>query len=379
MSNNTPENDPRRNSLDGLSDEQTTAQAPTADDGQTPKAKEPELPKPPQRKDAAKGAEPGPYNNAQMDAFRQFVCNPAERERLSNTIDIWDSTPRYSISRQEMNKRRNEYGGLPLLTLHFSYRGQDYVAKIHPAKIEENGKTVEYYPSANEELTEEALRKITVCQGFHEQAPTRSGVSFSLYELRQELAAQGHARSYQQIMQSLTILRRSHIEIRRTDAKGELLVAANYLPSMAAVSREQIDANPNARWVAQFHPLVSRSIDQLAYRQFDYATLMALPTQLARWLHKQLSIKFTFASLFGNPFELYYSTIKRDSNMLNRGREIDNRRDVDEAFAELVKNGVLREVQKRAVIEGKGKVVDVIYYLYPTPDFVKEMKAANKR
>jgi hypothetical protein len=124
---------------------------------------------------------------------------------------------------------------------------------------------------------------------------------------------------------------------------------------------------------------VTRSIDQLAYRQFDYATLMALPTQLARWLHKQLSIKFTFASLFGNPFEMRYSTIKRDSNMLNCQRERDNRCEVDNAFAELVKNGVLREVQKHDVIEGKGKVVDVIYLLYPTPEFVKEAKAANKR
>jgi hypothetical protein len=362
--------------------ETTTAQAPTTDGRQPPKAKEPELPKPPQRKNAAKDPEPGPYNNPQIQRFQKFVSNtPAERERLSNSIDIWDSTPRYSVSRQEMNKRRNEYGGLPLLTLGFSYRSQDYIAKIQPAKIEEDGKTVEYYPSANEELVEEALRKLAARQhqGFHEQAPVRSGVAFSLYELRQELSEQGHARSYQQITQSLTILRRSHIEIRKADGKGEVLVAANYLPSMAAVSREQIDENPDARWVAQFHPLVSRSIDQLAYRQFNYAALMALPTQLARWLHKQLSIKFTFASMLGNPFEMHYSTIKRDSNMLNRGRERDNRGDVDDAFVELVKNQVLREVQKRDVIEGKGKVVDVIYYLYPTPEFVKEMKAANKR
>jgi hypothetical protein len=227
---------------------------------------------------------------------------------------------------------------------------------------------------------EEALRKLAARQqqGFHDKAGARSGVAFSLYELRQELAAHGHARSYRQITQSLAILRRSHIEIRKAGSK-DVLVAANYLTGMVAASREQREQDPDARWVAQFHPLVPRSIDQLAYRQFNYATLMALPTQLARWLHKQLSIKFTFASMLGNPFEMHYSTIKRDSNMLNRGRERDNRGDVDDAFVELVKNQVLREVQKRDVIEGKGKVVDVIYYLYPTPEFVKEMKAANKR
>jgi len=40
---------------------------------------------------------------------------------------------------------------------------------------------------------------------------------------------------------------------------------------------------------------------------------------------------------------------------------------------------VLREVQKRSVIEGKGKVVDVVYLLYPSAEFVREMKAANVR
>jgi hypothetical protein len=341
------------------------------------------LPHPPKKRGKSKkAAEAGAYSNPQLDLFQRFVCGtPPERARLSNTIDVWDSTPRYSVSRQEMNKRRDERGNLPLLTLDFSYQGQAYLAEIQPAKIREGEKVVDYYPSANEELIEDALRKIAARQnqGFFEKAPLRSGVAFTLYELRQELAAMGHTRSYQQILHSLNILRKSHIELRRVDGKEEVVVAANYLPGIAAVSRGQMDEDPNARWVVQFHPLVARSIDQLAYRQFDYATMMALPTQLSRWLHKQLSIKFTFASLFGNPFEMHYSTIKRDSHLLNCSREIDNRCNVDDAFAELVKSKVLREVQKKNIIEGKGKIVDVIYLLYPSREFVKEAKAANAR
>jgi hypothetical protein len=341
---------------------------------------EPKLPAPPKK---GGQAEYGPYNNVQMDLFQNFVCNtPLERERLSNSIDIWDSTPRYSISQQEMNKRRDERGNLPLLVRHFAYRGQEYVIEIQAAKIREGeDKVVDYYPSANEELVEEALRKIAVRknQGFHEKAPMRSGVAFSLYELRQEMAQAGHARSYRQLVQSLNIMRKSHIEMRRADGKGEAMVAANYIPSIAAVSRDLLDEDPDARWVVQFHPLVARGIDQLAYRQIDYTTLMALPTQLARWLHKQLSIKFTFASMAGNPFEMRYSTIKRDSHLLNRGRERDNRRDVEEAFGELVKHGVIREIQRQEVAEGKGRVVDVVYFLHPTPEFVRGTKAANKR
>lgn len=343
---------------------------------------EPELPTPPQRRKKVQKQEENPYHNIQIDLFQTFVHNTLpERERLSNTIDIWDSVPRYSISRQEMNKRRDERGNLPLLNLSFVYHSQTCTVYIQPAKIREGNKTVDYYPSANEELVEDALRKIAAKQnqGFYEKPTARSGVAFSLYELREELATRGHTRSYQQILQSLAILQKSHIEIRLGEGKEESFVAANYLPAVAAVSRKRLEDDPDAKWLVQFHPLVARSIDQLTFRQFNYVTMMELPTQLARWIHKQLSMKFTFASFLGNPFEMRYSTIKRDSNLLNRTQERDNRCDVDNAFTRLIENLVLRDVKKEILTEAKGKVIEVVYQLYPTHEFVKEMKASNRR
>jgi hypothetical protein len=331
---------------------------------------------------------PNAYRNPQLDLFQTFLCNnDQERERLSNAINIWDSVPRYSISRQEMNKRRNEYGSLPLLSLAFVYRGQPYTVEIQPARISESGKTVDYYPSASEELVEDALRKIATRQdsGFFDKPTMKSGVAFSLYELREELAARGHTRSYQEIVQSLTILHMSHIKIMSGDGKGEAFVGSSYLPALAAVSQKRLAENPGAKWVAQFHPLVAQCIDQLTYRQFNYEAMMALPTQLARWIHKLLSVKFTFASMVGNGFEVRYSTIKRDSNLLNQAHERNNRCEVDRALKLLVEHQVLREVQKRTIngendgTRGRRKVLDIAYLLHPTPEFIKEMKAANKR
>ncbi len=344
--------------------------------------KEPALPRPPDRRPGTGTLPDGPYKNPRLGLFQGFVCNGvAERERLSNAMDLWDCIPRYSISRQEMNRRRDGKGSLPPLHLGFQHRGQAYAAIIFPAAILEGDRHACYYPSAREELVEDALRKIAVQQGkgFFEQSTARGGVAFSLYELREELAARGHSMPYRHLVDSLAIMQRSHIEIRKAEGKGEFLVAASYLPAVAAVSRQMLEDDPGARWVAQFHPLMARSLDQLTYRQFNYATMMGLPTQLARWLYRQLSIKFTFASLFGNPFEMRYSTIKRDSNLLNCKRGIDNRCDVGKAFAELVGCRMLREAQKHAVIGTRGKVEDVIYSLYPAPEFIREVKAANKR
>lgn len=334
---------------------------------------------------ASVSSKPGPdaFNSKQIDLFQTFLCNTEdEKSRLSNAMDLWDSIPRYSISRLEMTKRRSSDGSLPILTIPFNYKGLSYVAKIQPAMVEEGGATIHYYPSANEELIEDALRKIAAKrdQGFFETKEGKlSGVAFSLYELREELATRKHTRSYQEIMLSLEIMRKSHLEIRLANQSGESFVAANYLPGLAAASKSRLAEDPNARWVVQFNPLVTRSIDQLTYRQFNYALMMSLPTQLARWIHKQLAVKFTFAGMLANPFEMRFSTIKRDSSLLNRARERDNIRDVDEALDQLKKSGVLREFQKERIIGDKGRILDVVYKLLPTPEYVKEVKTANKR
>lgn len=325
------------------------------------------------------------FSNRQIDLFQTFLCNSdQERERLSNTIELWDSIPRYSISRQAMGKMRSDSGGfLDLLKLDFSYKGMPLKAIIQPARIEgPDGTSQDYYPGANEELIEDALRKIAAEQqhGYFDKPNYRSGTVFTLHALRKEMSRRGHTRSYQQIMLSLAILSGSVIELRSADGKNpEAFSRSPYFPFLGAVSRQKLSEDPNAKWVVQFHPLVTQSIDTITYRQFDYHRMMSLPTQLARWIHKQLVVKFTFAGMLSNPFEIRYATIRRDSNLLNRNRERNNVRDVDEALSQLVEAGVLREVQKNPVTAARGQIMDVIYHLFPSAEFVKEVKAANKR
>jgi hypothetical protein len=323
------------------------------------------------------------FRNPQLDLFQNFLCNSeAEREQLSNTIDLWDSVPRYSVSRQAMIKMRTADGFLGLLEIKFSYKGASLKAVIQPARIrEEGGATLDYYPSANEELVEDALRKIAAeeQQGFFDKANCRSGVVFSLYMLREELKKRGHARSYQEIIKSLQILSGSLIEIRADEGVDmEAFTRTNYLPSLAAVSRRKLKDNPDAKWVAQFHPLVTQSVDALTYRQFNYHRMMAHNTQLARWLHKQLSLKFTFASI-ANTFDILYSTVKRDSALINYKRERDGIDALDKAFDELREQSVLTRVEKKETLGARGKIEDVKYTLYPTMEFIREVKAANRR
>lgn len=319
----------------------------------------------------------------QLDLFRSFLYNgEIERDRLSNTFDLWDSVPRYAVSRQQMDKVRKAKGFLDLQQNEFQYRGTSLKTIIQAARIldEKTGTSKDYYPSANEELIEDALRKIAADQqsAFFDKASFRSGVVFTLYMLREELRKRGHSRSYQEIILSLQILAGSVIEIRG-DGKNNSFAKSAYFSGLSAVSRDIRTDNPQAKWMVQFHPLVTQEIDTLTYRQFNYAQMMSHSTQLARWLHKQLSLKFTFASLL-TPFEIRFSTIKRDSALLEsyslQRKAITS---LDAALEELKTVGVLTKIDKKPILGTRNKIEDVVYTLFPSSDFSSAMKAANKR
>lgn len=329
------------------------------------------------------------FNNRQLSLFQNFLCNTdAERAKLSNTVELWDSVPRYCVTRRQQNALRDEKtGSLPIYKMEFNYLREGLVAEIRPAKITEPGpngeaRTIEYYPSNREELVEDTLRKIASRQsyGFIRQSPEEvSGVAFSLNELQIELSLRGHTLSHVEIVQSLNILRFSSIDIYKEGDRSKARVSSNYIPVLAAVSRKQLDADPTSKWVVHFHPFIAQGIMTLAYRQYNYELMMSLSTQLCRWLHKYLCMKFTGAGLTAAPFEIHYKTIKRDSGLLKAKAERNNYISVSEAFDELKEKGVLSDWKKTETVGPRGKIFDITYFLTPSFDFIKEIKAANKR
>lgn len=322
------------------------------------------------------------FHTTQLDLFQTFLCNTGEKDKLSNAIDLWDSVPRYSISQLEMNKRRTPDGFLGLLEIVFKYRGMDFRAVIQPARIKESdGRAIDYYPSANEELVEDILRKIAAerLQGFHDTERSKIGVYFSLYQLQTELKKRGHTRSTAEIKRSLEIMAKSSIEIKSLDGKGyEGTRVSSYLPDMVSVTREDMRSDPYGQWMVEFHPLVTKSILEATYRQFNLDRLMSMSTQLGRWVHRHLVIKYTFASLT-TPFDLRYSTIKRDSFMINYGRERAGIAALDQVMNELKEKKVIMDFKRHVISGTRRKISDVVYTIMPSMEFVREAKAANKR
>lgn len=326
------------------------------------------------------------FGSQQLDLFQSFLCNTEEeRKKLSNTIEFWESIPKYSMTQQAQNALRTKEGYLPVLEKNFLYNGIECKLRITAAPIDDENGTNFYYPSANEEIVEDALRKIASDnqkgyfddQGSSNQEDFKSGVCFTLNALREELHERKKTRSHKEIVRSLNILSGSHIEI--IFANGKVIARATYIPVLIAASKTKIVEDANSKWIVQFHPLVTKSINQKTFRQYDYAVMMSLSTQLARWLHKKLAHCYTNASCITS-YEIWMSTIQRDSGHLECKRQADTIRKLEDALKELITNKVLSEFKRIKTVNGeKRKIIDIKYTLKPHFEFIKDVKASNKR
>lgn len=331
------------------------------------------------------------FANPQLSLFQGFLVNQNdERDALSNAVDLWDSIPRYAIPRKKEEELRLPGGFLPVRSVDFQYRGKTYTAQIRPARLDvkdkdgrPTGATIEHYPSAREELIEHALRKLATEQfaGFFDRHDYRSGVAFTLYRLRQELASQGHAMTYEGLAEGLEVMHYAFLGVIDADSNlaDPSMISQPYLPALGKVNRKGRAADPEAKWFVQFHGLVTDSINQITYRQFNYQRLMKCSTQLARWLVNQLVLKFTQAAVT-QCFEMKFSTIKRDSGLLNGYmRQRDALAALDTAWEEVTALGALHLVKKAEQRGSRAKLEDVSYTLYPSRQFSAEQKAANRR
>jgi len=319
------------------------------------------------------------FEAKQLDLFQDFLCNTADQDRLSNTIELWDAVPKYHINRRRQGKLRKD-GFLPTATKDFVFRGEALTVKIRPARITSAGKDKEFYPAAREELVEDALRKLACKPGKgyldKDQDGDRSGVKFTLHQLRGELKKTGHTLSYYEISESLQILATTTIEIIAGDGTTDYTTAP--LTTLIRVSKNDLKENPDARWYVSFSALVTEGIKLIRYRQYDYALNMRLKSQLARFLHKRMCHNYVQASIL-NSYTITMEGIVRDSGLLECARIRDNRKMLKKALDELKENKIIMYYESEEVRGKQNALKNIKHKVFPHPDFIAQVKKANKR
>jgi len=326
----------------------------------------------------------------QMDFFTSFY---GDSQDLSNTIELWDAIPKYSVSSREQTKMRDKEGNLKPYKQEFCYRptygiNPDTVTckiTIQAASIEnKDGTFTDYYPSSDEELIEEVLKKIFSDQktfgglGMHKPEAEESWVRFNLYMIQQELKKRGKARSIDEIKKSVEILAKAVLDVGLSRAmRGGRLYTGTILSHMARKTREDYLIDPKEMWVAQLPALISQSINEISYRQFNYGSWMSLKTPLARWFHKRLSHNFIQAGKY-QTYTIKQSTIERDSGLVKHPRNDRRIEYVRDVLEELVEAKVLDHFELEPEKQGR-KTIDVKYHLRPTMEFAEEARKANAR
>jgi len=326
---------------------------------------------------------PAPATSRQYDLFSKFFGDP---KSLSNTMELWDAIPKYAVSARNQSANRDKHGHLASFEQDYQYKAAHTpdtikcAIEMQPARIKEkDGSFKEYLPSQSEELIEEVLKKIFTDQryGLHNVQELESWVVFSLHMIRKELKNRGHTRSIQEIKKSLEIMSKVNITVKMRGRGRGQIYDGNILSDMIRQTREDLADDPNAKWAARLPVLISRSVNELSYRQYNYARHMELPNSLTRWLHTRFVHRYRNASLVSD-YNFLLSSIQRDSCMLQYKRNSANIKALDEALEELKQQGVLFRILKEEQKPAK-TIIDVKYRVWASSEFRDEVKAAHAR
>lgn len=299
---------------------------------------------------------------AQIDLFE--LVDP----RLSNTIELYDALPKYNWApkREFHDLQEAEMTRTTML------RGQTYKVVIKPAILKKRGKAVLIYPSTREEVVEDALRKFAT-NGQGHMLEENAGVSFTLSQLRTELTTMGHTYNLAEIKEAITVCRGATLECYGDN--GQTLISSSFFPLIALTTRGQYVDSKDARCFVAFNPMVTKSIMNLTFRQYNYELGMEIPSPLARFIYKRMSHYWVQASAM-TP---YTPKLKSFLQQSPRGVSEDmysNTRAMNNALNLLIKHKVIARYDQN--VEKKGRKVDDIQYtIYPHDEFIKMTKAAN--
>lgn len=323
---------------------------------------------------------PVPVKSEQFDLFGQFVSN--DLADISNSVEYWEQIPKYFLTPAQQKKLRTPEGLASVYVHEYSLKDKQgrylpYTVAIQPALIrQKDGSYKAFYPSKTEEQLEEVLKKIFSNQqyGLHEPSMLESWVKFSYSIIRKELYRMGCGRTYDQIKHSLEVMSKSILTI--SEGKKEIYTGV-ILSDYCSVDRDKYLDDSGAMHVARLPVFISKAVNTLQYRQYNYKRFMGFREQLSGWIYKKLVNRYIYAS-YDRGYHFKYSDLKATSGLLAQSVERENRKKVISALKELMDTSVLLNYKTVEQREGR-RIIDVKYEVFAHPDFVAEQKAANKR
>lgn len=309
---------------------------------------------------------------AQLDMFNLLVD---KEKRFSNTIELYDFIPKYYWGKAE----RVSGKFLESLVREFRCGDISYKVEVKPASIRDSDGTERYYyPSKREELVEDALRKLAA-EGHGVFLDDQAGVTFSLYQLQQELKSNGHDYNIKQIKDALLICAQTNLVVTSED--GGTVLVSSLFETLGLQSREDWKGQGRkTRAFVRFNPLVTKSIKDGSFRLFNYETSMGYKSVIARQLHKRMSHRYRHAHIT-NTYDILLTTVIRDFGLTQYAWLSQNLRDVQAALDEMKEKNIIMDYQIRKTLdpEQRNKLIDAKLIIRPSVKFVSDIIHANDR
>lgn len=316
------------------------------------------------------------------DQLQLFEILELRDGNISNAIDLYDSLPKYSWDKRYIESTKEAY------RRHICrVRGMNISVEITAAVLASpNGESRLVFPTEREEILEDVLRKLAVNGKSiiiaDDKTPESVGVQFTLYDVFMELKKIGHTLSYPEIKESLWVLNSSMLRVEFFEGGRKKTYSTAFFPRMSLSTRANKTENPDEDsddfCMVQFHDLVSRSINEMTFRPYNYAIAMSISSPIVRLLYKHISQYCTGVG-DGSPYTRSMKAFFESTPRGFKGRVNDSRRVFESALKQLIKMNVLKEDYGVDVRRVGRKIEDIIYTMYPTDMFIKEMKAHNHR
>ena len=289
-----------------------------------------------------------------------------ENSSYSHSIELYDALPKFVVGQVE--RVAGVY--LPMVEREFEFRGRRLKILLSPAGIK-NKKGIEkyYYLGLREEVVQDALRKLMV-EGRGAFLDHEASVIFTIYQLQQELKNHGHSYSKIQIKDALKVLFKTSIEILDETGKKEVMF---HPIELLGINGEEDETQT----FAKFSSLVTKSIWENSFRLFNYKTVMSYKSVFARRLHKRMAHFYLQASI-SNHWHIKLTTLIRDFGFSDKNYN-STIKNLESALDEMYKKGVIQafKIEKEYSKEGKRKILDALIKIYPSINFVNEVKHAN--
>lgn len=290
--------------------------------------------------------------------------------KYSNTIELYDVLPKYDWGKQR------EYKDLSNATVkrQCQLRGTTFHVVVKPAIISKKGGNVLIYPSAREELVEDALRKLAV-NGNGLFIDGNAGVLFTLYELQAELKKRGHTLSLSEIKEAIEVCRYSSLDCTSED--GESYISSSFFPMIGLTTRSDYKNKKGiAKCYVQFNPLVTESILNLTFRQYNYQIGMEIKSPLARYIYKRMSHYWLQASKKDPYTPSLVSYLRQSPRGLSK-RMSENSRAMRNSLDILISHNVIDSYEESLIKEGR-KLKDIRFTIWPHEKFISQLMDAHQ-